>query len=640
MRAKVKKVEKKAEELPQYFVDLLCAIHAARRQSGLYGSEHKSSEETFDALKEVIAPIVRRLGCCTMIFTKERLIANDYMYVSTSESKTLSERLRARGAMGISFAGNPSQEEIAGFIHFLNAAPSDVRQAGSPGAYLSKSNVKNITAIEAIYTGPGMSDQGEQTLSEDEVDPALLDPAVRALIERTCEQSFAGEAVDVPLTGILSSPDATAKLIWESVIKLHSASSQQVGELGFQVIHNLKGMSANNQDVWDLTTLEIRKAISKLPDEVRSTAFGFISNAPAEDQPVEKMAGSAEAVEVSVKDLEVLDPDTDLEQLFDMKAQGLLSSWQKELQPASVARCSGRTLAMLMAWESDPSEHGRLARALALLIPRGLGMRDLEGALACTESLLREASLTDMPAWRAADAKSALQSLDVHTLRTLIESALASESLLHVVASLIETIPSLALVLGDFLRSSEHRTINESIKRGMVKSGPEATIVLKDLLSDESPAAREAALEVLIQIGTEPAVHEIANAMETADDLFLTNALTMLPSIRTYSVSQVCADYVRHKSLGVRIAALRALGELGDPLALGTLMQAAAHHTRKVDEQIAAIQALGEIKDPNALNCLQGIADRRPLVGRSRYELIRAASLQAINRLGGEIHED
>lgn len=640
MKAHDKKAQREAEEQPQFIKELLSSVVSARRHTSLYGTEHKSSQESFEALKETIAPIVRRLGSCKMVFTKDRLIANDHIYVSTGESTALSERLRTRGAMGISFAGNPSQEEIAGFVNFLNAEPADVRQAGSPGAYLSKANVKNITAIDAIYTGPGMSDQGEQTLSEDEVDAALLDPAVRALIERTCEQSFAGEAVDVPLTSILSSPDATAKLIWESVIKLHSTSSQQVGELGFQVIHNLKGMSVSNKDVWDVTTLEIRKAISKLPDEVRSTAFGFISTQAAEDQPAEKVVESAETMEVSVKDMENLDLDADLDQLFDMKAKGLLSSWQKELQPSSVVRCSGRTLAMLMAWESDPSEHGRLARALALLIPRGLSMLDIESALACAESLLKEASLTDTPAWRAADAKSALQSLDVNTLRTLIEGALASESHLHVIASLIETIPSLALVLGDFLRSSEHRTINESIKRGMLKSGAEATIILRDLLTDESPAARQAALEVLVQIGTEPAVHEIASAMETADDLFLTNALTILPSIKTYSVSQTCADYVRHKSLEVRIAAFRALGELGDPLALGTLMQAATRHTRKVDEQIAAIQALGEIRHPNALSCLQGIADRRLTFGRARYDLMRAAALQAINRFGGEVHED
>ena len=539
----------------------------------------------------------------------------------------------------MSLVADPTLQEVTELINLLNAEPADIRKAGGPAAYLEKSHVRSIQAIDAIYTGGGKPNHSTDTLSEEEIDSALLDPAVRALIERTCNEITEGDLMEVPLTDILSSSDATAKLIWESVIKLHSTSSQSVGELGFQVIHNLKGMSANRQNVWDQTTLEIRKAISKLPDEIRSTAFGFLAEMPGGGAPVSDADEPANGDELTT-DFQDLEGNVDLESLFKRKRPGMLPSWQKELQADTIMRYSGRTMAMLMTWESDPADYGRLARALALLIPKALSMKDEEGALTFAESLLKEANITDAPQWRANEALSSLRSLDMHSLRDLVEYALDSEGRPHVVASLIETVPSLSLILTDFLRSSEHRTVNDAIKQSLVKSGPEATPALRELLRDESPAARQAALEILVQTGTEPAVNEISSAMTTADDAFLITALAMLPSTRTFYAARICEQYTRHRTLGVRIAALRALGELGDQLALGILIQAASRKTRDLEEQMTAITALGKVGGSDAVFCLQRIADRRPFFWRSGYQPIRIAAQQALNRLQGEISGD
>ena len=631
MKAQAEKVRKKAEEQPLFLKELLNAINWARRQASLYGNEHKTSAESVQNLRKAIMSMIRRLGSCTMVITRERLIVNDRSYIASGDGRDLCHRLRARGAMGISFVDNPLPEEVAKLIHLLNAEPSDVREAGGPCAYLKQLGVGSILATDAIYTaGGGNFDNNAEPLSEDDIDPALLDPAVRALIERTCSEGGGKDLVEVPLSDILSSSDATAKLIWESVIKLHSTSSQPVGELGFQVIHNLKGMAAKKKEVWDLTTLQVRKAIAKLPDEIRSTAFGFLTKTPPSETPADVKCESPEEDAAA----DSLDLGPNMKPMPNSDAEGPLESWQKELQADTVLKCSGRTMATLMAWESDPIEHGRLARVLASMIPHGLSDQDVEGALMLVESLLKECGLTDAPSWRVENAQSALQSLDMHTLRSLVESALESEISLQVIPRLIDAVPSLSLVLTDFLKTGEHRIVVKAIKRSLVKSGSESTSVLRDLLKDESPIARQAALEILIQIGAEPAIYAISCAMETADDAFLTRALGMLPSIRTNSVTRTCAQYVGHKSLQVRICALRALGALGDQLAMGILIEAATKRTRDLDEQITAIHSLGEIKHPDTAMCLKSIADRRSFLWRSRSKRLRMAAEEALSRGG------
>lgn len=627
------KDEKKPQEQPPILRELLSAINAARRQISLYGSEHKSSEESIENLKKAIASIVRQLASCTIVFTKERLVVNDHCYVSSGDSKELYERMRARGAMAIGFIDSPSLKEVARLVDLLNAEPSDVREIGGPSAYLSDNDVQNIVATDAVYVSRGSTDHREP-LAEAEFDPLLLDSAVCALIERSCGPGVEGGNEDVPLDDILASPDATAKLIWESVIKLHSTGSQQVGELGFQVIQNLRDMSFKKKAVWDLTTLQIRKAIAKLPTEVRATAFGFMSELPKPETDASQPKAAGPTETMVVNDTNILNEKTDLDRLFNLETKGLLSAWQKELQPETILRYSSQTIATLVAWETDATEHGRLARALALLVPKSLSMNNIEDALYSVESLLNEANLADAPPWRSANAKSALQSLGLQTLETVVTKTLAKDPSSNVAGPLIQAIPILAVNLAHFLRTEEHKAINEYIKQGMAKSGSEAKVVLRGLLRDEAPSARQAALETLVHIGTEWAMYEIGEAMRVFDEASLTSALALLPSMGAHSAVQTCAHYAEHPSPGVRIAALRALGDLGDPVALGSLIRAATWGKSSADERIAAIHSLRQIKHPDAFRCLQSLAGRRPLFGRSRYEPIRIAAEQAIGQGG------
>lgn len=639
MKAQKDKHGKEVEEQPQFLQELLSAINAARRQASLYGADHGSLVEPIESFRTAIASTIREVGPCTMVFTKARLVVNDHFYLASNESKELCGRMRARGAMAIDLLDKPSPEEVAEFMNFLNARPADVREVGGPSAYLEARKVRNIRVTDAIYARGGPVDSKTEFLPDIDVDPILLDSAVQALIGGTGDQAGEGEPVDIPLDDILTSPEATAKLIWESVVKIHTDTPQPAGEIGYQVIQNLKQMASEEQAAWDLSTPQIRKAVSSLPSSVRGSTFGFLSDDPAAMKPSDDAMDVTELETMVAGESDELDDDIELEELFNIETTGLLSAWQKELQPDSILRFSGRTLATLIVWETDPVGHGQLARALALLIHHGLAMNDVQTALSSAESLLKEANVPDAPAWRSANAKSALQSLSLPMLETLVERSVESDTSPEVVASLIETIPLLAPNLTRFLRTREHKTINDAIKRRLAKSGMAAASVLRELLIDASAAAREAGLETLVQIGADWTIREIAEAMEGADDGFLISALTMLPAIHNMSVTQICANYTRHRSVGVRIAALRALGKLGDPLGLGALIQAATH-SRKVDERIAAIHSLAQVDHPDSVSCLNSIISRQPLFWRSRYEPVRAAALHEILRLRGEVHED
>jgi len=643
----VRAVPAQKDEQPVLLKEFLKAINAARRQSSLYGSDHQNTRKMIEELIPVIENFVNHFGPSTFVFTQDAILINNCCFRASTDSRGLCQRLRARGAMAITLLQDVPCEQIAEFLAFLNIEPKGIVQQGGPSAYLRGHSVTRIVATEAVYSSQEDSDGEDKERFE--TDSAPADRAVLAAIEwltKQERQEHKEEIPRLPITDILSDPTKAAKLIREAVTKLHaSRRSGTSAEMATEAINGMKDLASSDPQKWDEATPQIRKAILKLPQEMRPAAIAFAGEDDAalgELSPCKVIdAGEVEALVAEAFD----SPDEagsekgisafhNLESLFGVKTSGLLSSWQRELQPASFIESSARTYATLMAWETSAAEHGRVAHALASLISRSLEMNDSELALELTGSLIEEVNRHDDIRWRAANAKSALQSLDLQMLKAMVEDALEKNDLhsQEVAASLVEILPTLALNLVDLLGDTTPASFNDSLKRGIAKSGRAAAPLLGKLLGGGPSPARESALEVLIGMKSEAAISEIEAISKKTAPAFLIRALDMLTEIRSPSVTRVCIGCLRRKSPDVRCAALYALGKLDDESALPHLIRFAMRRGFRIglDEQLTAVESLGRSGPPEVVELLERLARRRPLIGRSRHELVRAAAQKAI----------
>lgn len=333
-------------------------------------------------------------------------------------------------------------------------------------------------------------------------------------------------------------------------------------------------------------------------------------------------------------------PDpAEFEQLFGAKANGLLTCWRRELQPTSVILSSGKTLKTLMEWESAATEHGRICQALATLVLRAAEMNDHESAMTFVLSLARESRDTnDSMPWRSTNASAALASLNSKTLTAIIKWALQSGDYKakEGAAVLVSAMPNFAIELAPLIGTSGAELFNEALRRALMSAGQSAVGVLGGLLCSGTPAARNAALEMLVDIAGNAAVREIAPVLEGADVSFAIQALKVLPRIRVPLVTEICLEALTHSSPEMRCAALNALGELGYPASVPTIVRIATRNSAGGDdaaERIAAIQALARIGDDESHKALRDMANRHPLIGRSRYEVIRLAAERALQQI-------
>jgi len=642
------------EKQPPALRDLVSAINAARRQSSLYGADHPNTLQAAGELSSAIDEFVSSFERATLIFTRKAVIANEHSYIASADSQELFERLRARGVMAITLVGSAGPEQAAAFLAFLNAEPSRIRAHGGASAYLRKLAVTKIVATDAVYTS---GEEFENELDDGSTSRAdwgtdNVDRAVGAAIDWLSRQADEGEEEPprLPIADILSRPDQAAKLIREAVTKLHASRKQETsGELASEVVHDLKDLAGSDKEKWDKSTLQIRKAISKLPKGIRPEMRGFSEEDDPDSETAPASAGrTADIREVEAKVAELLAEARNLRRkdgfptpealgsLFGARADGLLSDWRRELQPGSVMESSGKTLETLMNWEGRAVEHERIARALAGLIPRAVEMGDMTSARRISASLITEMKREDPLNWRSMSAKASLASLDRKSLRPVVEDALASGDIpaRETASALVETLPQLALEMVDVLGSSGVPAFNESLKRAIVDCGPAAISPLARLLREGTGASREMALEVLIGMKGAAAIREVAQVLSGAAPEFVVGALKLLPAVRIPQVTDLCVAHVAHSSPEVRCAALGALGELADESSVPVIAQVALRRSLGKDdtaEKIQAVQALAKMDRPEALDCLARMANRRPLLGRSRYEAVRLAAERALS---------
>ncbi|MCX6377380.1 MAG: HEAT repeat domain-containing protein [Armatimonadetes bacterium] len=646
---KVEAASREPDAQPLALRELLRSLNAARRQSSLYGSDHPSTQQTAEELSKVTESFLSYFGPSTFVFTEDALILNDNWYEPSSDSREMYRRLRSRGVMAVTLVDQPPAEQVSEFLAFLNIEPREIKRYGGASTYLRQHSVHKIVATDAIYTAGDQSDDDYQGADQPGEGEIPMDRSIAAVIAWLSRQEEEDGSPRFSTAEIFSQPDVAAKLIREAVTKLHSSRrSRPTGELATEVFNDLKDVVATSHEDWDGATQQIRQTISKLPKEMRPETAGFTSVqrgswADDFDKDAAKVVDVADVEAMVNKILEDSaesdsqrpgDVSVDVEELFGATPTGLLSSWKAEMQPRNALQSSVRTLAWLMAWETNSAEHGQMARSLASLILRAIEMNDTQAALEFASKLVDEVCQEGQLPWRSVNAKSALQTVDVSVYLALIEEVLKTgdHRSLEIAASLVKAVPALALAASDMLQRCPSGLFTDSILHGIAASGRSAGPILSKFLTEGSPATQEMALAILIEMKTDWAVCEIETGLRGADEEFLIRALALLSELRFPLVTQICIENLGHGSADVRCAALRTLGLLGDESALPYLIQYATRRgfrKRDTEQQIAAIESLGLVGTPDLVACLEKIASRRVLLWRSRYDLVRIAAIRS-----------
>lgn len=621
---------------PEPVAHFLKGIGAARRQVSLYGSDHPVTETIIADLLARIEDFIAVYDRPTVVLSERTTVVNHHQFASCADSRELCERLRARGAVAFSLTGIPPTTQLIEFLLFLNVEPREVQAAGGASDYLRARKVTTIVAVEALY---GTGEDSDESCETAGAVPQDVDPIVAAALEWLTKQDDGTEdSPRIPISEILSDPDATAKLVWEAVTKLHaSRRDASKAEIAGEVVQDLRTLASEDAAGWDSSLPQVRKAISKLPDEARP-AFGSLEcrgergGKVVEVEAVENMLASVQPAQDGSDVESVL---KSLEGLFGAQPAGRLSSWQCELRPESILLSTVRTLETLMAWEGSALEHGRMARALASLVPSALESGDRELAIRIAGNLAQEAERSCDMEWRRTNAAAALASIDVDVLRDLVAGAMDGLSYgdKEHASILIRTVPCLALRMAEQLLCCADPVLADSFRKGLSKCGREAAAELSRCLTEGPPAVQERALEALVEIGSYQALNAVADACNGGDPVLASKALAAFGKYPGPIASNACVRALSHKSPEVREAAIAALGALQDPDTLGYLTRIALRTSllrRNVREQVEAVKALARFPHPESKRCLEALANPRGPLGRLRAEAVRSAAQKAL----------
>jgi len=625
--------------------DLLKSIVTSRKLASLYGLDHPTTVQAVDVMVECIQGITSTFTRPTLVFADDGIVLNGGYYAASAESQSLCQRLRARGVMAVTFIDGVSYKETAGFLGFLNEDPSVIKSEGGPSDYLRRRAVLKIVVTESVYSvADGEDKEGSSSDAGSGYD---VDRTIGAVIEWLEKHDEEDDLPHLPVVQILSDPDSAARLIHEAVTKLHvSRRGLKPGEITDEVVQNLKELASGDPEGWDNATPQVRKALSKLPSDMRKADCAFLPDVDDIQLNPDAKIVDPDEVERVVSETIVASRDAissvDVQyfySLLDAKPAGLPMSWRSELTPHGMFRSPGKTYEFLMELEDSPVEHSRIAGALVSLIPRAVEVGDLESALSFAASLVEEAKREDSADWRAASVKSALRGLDADTLMSIVTWAANSEtvSVKETAAALISLVPNTVLSIADLLSTCKDEIIRGALRKAIASCGAAALPVLEKMVKEGSAAAADDALDILADIGTTAAVRVIADAISVGTDSLVVRCIESLPKARIPLSAETCRKALYHKSADVRIAALEALGKLKDIDAVGAI--GAVLHRRGLSdimlrEKTAAIRALGNIGGSDARGVLEQVAKRKVWFNRNRYESVRKAAEDALASLG------
>lgn len=285
-----------------------------------------------------------------------------------------------------------------------------------------------------------------------------------------------------------------------------------------------------------------------------------------------------------------------------------------------------------------------MAHALAQLISSSLGAGDFASASAAVDHLVKEACWEGDPEWRSANAKAALRAAEIADLQTVVKTALEKGEYRdkEVAALLVETDPALALSLVDLLGVYATESFEHSLRQGLIDAGSESVTTLGRILKEGSDAAKQSAMEILVELGSNSSVRTIAEQIDTADTPFIVKAFELLPQAKIPLVKEICVRNLSHKLPEVRMAALGALRKIGDQSILPHVREVLEYNylwEDRTDEKIAALAILGDIGEQEELDLALKLARHRSIFGGRRHGVIRDAAERAASRIHERLPE-
>lgn len=626
---------------------LWTAIATAQRQISLYGARHPNTAHALRRVLEAFHAFASDFGNATCVFTDDSVVVGAELLELTSDAARLRDRLRDRGCMAFALAGCPADHEVEAFLAFLNTPPDEVRLAGGPLAWISSAGVVSFVLAPAVYAcdeESGRDGTGDERLPGDE-GRRTVDAAVAAVISRLAQADEEDWQALRPLASILADADSACALISEAIQSLQAGGYGRSGpECAQDVIDHLKDLAQQDPEQWDMATPALREAVANLPEDSRPVSCPLRPLDILLEQPEaggEDSAIQASAVETQIEEAlraaaggGSLDASA-LEALFDAQVQGRPEIWNAELQQQSYISASARTFAHLLVWERNAAEHATIAGTLAGLVGPALEAGGAQQALMVAQALLSDAGPGGESHWRMLNVRTAVRSIDPDVLLAIVEEGVESRSYqgLETARALLDHFPEIARGLLHLLGASHAEFLAESLKSALVEMGESVVGDLGRLVRSGAASAREPALRILLDIPGAGARREALSILHGADPLFVVRALAVAHACDGEAANALCMEALRNPSADIRCAALDTLGRQGNREAIEAVAPFLCHRLFKgpgENEQIAACRCLGAIGGDEARALLQRAVERRPLLGRRRYELVRRAAEEAL----------
>jgi HEAT repeat protein len=158
--------------------------------------------------------------------------------------------------------------------------------------------------------------------------------------------------------------------------------------------------------------------------------------------------------------------------------------------------------------------------------------------------------------------------------------------------------------------------------------GPAATEALFAALGDPDPQAHEAVILALVQQSVPDKVARLVTVLREDSAARRNAAISVLIEIGTHDIANLTSAF-QHPSAEVRLHIAEVLGDLRDPQAVPALLARLTDDAEFPNVRHAAAQALGKIGDRTATPALIGAAERGDF-------WVRYAAVEALGRLGDE----
>ena len=179
------------------------------------------------------------------------------------------------------------------------------------------------------------------------------------------------------------------------------------------------------------------------------------------------------------------------------------------------------------------------------------------------------------------------------------------------------------------------REVGGRARAALRELGESAVPALASELGSERPKRAQAAIRALGELRGDKATHRLALALRRGDPVARREVAGTLAKMATATATRVLCEALIGES-DVALLAAQALGECPGAAAIDALCDVAEDTAAAQQLRLRAIRSLGRIGDPEALGTLGEILGHASFLQRKRVRPLRIAAARAIARIGGD----